>query len=241
MKPGLSLEDVSYLPPGKDGDSARMSAKQKISEIVPDQITSRTIESCASLDTDDDLSKGHERKTSDELLSDEGFADSSTIERSETEEYQQLPDDIELLRSKMFALPCSNNEAKTNTVSSTESENSVCSSFEQIEKTNRYNLATSFDESKNDDKKSHQNRDFDAEVYATEVTLVPTSALQRPNHMAHPSSKLKAKKIQKPSSFGRFMKTVSNHSSGSKEDLSQNKELSTKHNQGKKNPLSVSS
>ena len=233
MKPVLSLENVAYLPPGKDGDSARKLTKlpkadqQNNSDEIADYTTNNSEAEMSPKDSD--------RRSSEDVLSDEGFADGSTMERSETEEFQ-LPEDIKLLRSKMFSRSKSNGEPKTNTVSSTESENSECGGFKPKDssKWNDHELPNR-DDIDNSRRRSDAFSGLEPGVFATGVTIVPTSALRQTNRALTPPSKLRSKKLPKPQSgnpLGRLIKNVSNHYTGSKEDISKSKDNANVNSQG---------
>ena len=235
MKPAMSLDEVVYLPPGKDGDQARKLKKQK--HILLEECTD-AVDYSTNI-SDEILPKDTERRASEDILSDEGFADGSTIERSETED-NQLPEDIELLRSKMFALSKSNSEPKTNTVSSTESENSGCSNIKPTEdakwcdrdQVDVQNGRASFDDGKLRSSKTL----LDPGVFATGVTIVPTSALRPTSRAVASPNRFKSKKIPKSpneSAISRLFKNVSKNVSSSQEDLSQSKDFASKLNQGK--------
>lgn len=241
--------DSEYLPPGKDGDLIRKQTKQKQLDQKTNDVLEKRSSQNIKANVNDRAVKS--RKASEELLSDEGFAEGSTIERSEKEDFsssetvpnRKLPDDIESLRSKMFAstdLKSSNPKpdfgfpekhvSASNNVASIQKSRDFHSSVDSISAQKSepdYSKYPSpgnqvFDPLLGDD--IGLKVDINNDVYVTGVTIVPSSSLNQVNHRLPPTSKLRQRKLQKPplgsGAIGRFMKSMSNRHGGSKEDLS---------------------
>ena len=208
-----------YLPPGKDGDLIRKQTKQKLLD--------KKISSSSEILIVNDCEK-KAQKVSEDFFSDEGFAEGSTIERSEKEDSSpgdmdpshQLPDDIVSLRSKMFASANVKPSVSRSNINSALSEKNISTASDDAPWKNSRDLRSRSNSISAKQVKSSLNQyssenlvvdsllgndiglkvDHNNDVYVTGVTIVPSSALNSGNSGVSQTNKLRPKKIQKPPS-----------------------------------------